>query len=368
MKSPRPICLVGGHLAPAQSVAEYLQKDIPDVPLIYIARKTAVKESLPSEESEIMQPLARTYTISPPRAISLVTFVPFVFSFLHVLLIFFQTRPGVIVSFGSYVAVPCLLAAWLLRISCVVHDQTRAVSGVNKLAARLGAHVCVVDDQVKVPSFVKEKIITGFPLRRSVVEYTDHLSFSIPKGLPILLITGGTTGAVTMNAVLFPMISDFVKTHIVIHQTGKVSYHEAENLRKQLSSDVQDRYVCLPYISAPDMNWFYRYCSVSISRSGANTVTELAAFHVPSLFFPLPWSKEGEQDILAQQFCSQELGKIFHQDTVDPQEVIKTVHEYTSQANVPASGRVVVQEQLLQGTQRLAQIIYQIGSYESFRQ
>lgn len=310
------ICLLGGHLSPAQAIAESLRTHYPEYNILFIGRKQEFTSSThAATELTVMSDFGEVISINPPRRLLFPwNWLSFFLSFFTCLSFFIKKRPVYVVSFGSYVSLPAVVAAMLLRIPIAVHEQTRSLSAANRFAARNARIVGVTDTQVDSKGALVT--VTGFPFRESLFTPMLGAAFSVPSGVPLLFVGGGTTGALAINELLFPIIKDLIPHMVVIHQTGSISFDKAVSLKESLLKDYSDRYLPQIYISSESMNWVYKNMSLIISRSGANTVYELAAFDQRAILIPLPESKEHEQEQLAKWFISHYDSIFLSQDTV----------------------------------------------------
>lgn len=204
-------------------------------------------------------------------------------------------RPDVIVSFGGYLAVPVAAAGRLLGIPIITHEQTLVPGLANKFIAHMAKRICVTfpdDAHVFDP---KKTVRTGLPIRKEIFAPPKALSFSLNGRKPILYITGGSTGAVSINNLVLPLIPELTKTYAVVHQTGSESLASARKVQSLLAKEAQTAYHVSDFISASDVAYLLAKSTLVIARSGANTVTEIAASGNVALFIPLPWSGGGEQ-------------------------------------------------------------------------
>lgn len=341
MKS-QSICLLGGHLSPAQAIAECLKTYHPEYALLFIGRKQEFALSRnPAVELRVMSSFGEVLAINPPRRLLPWNWFSFFFSFLSCFFFLLKRKPVYVISFGSYVSLPGVVAAKILRIPLAVHEQTRSLSAANRFASH-GANITAVVDS-SVVTYGVHVSVTGFPYRESLFAPMLGAAFSVPSGVPLVFVGGGTTGAVAINELLFPVIKELLSRVIVIHQTGDISHEKAEALKESLPVKLKNRYIPQVYISSESMNWIYNNVSLMVSRSGANTVYELAAFDRRALFIPLPESKEHEQEQLAAWFTSHYDGVILKQDTLTSEklrnEILKQValpknqHSHTLQTD-----------------------------------
>lgn len=355
MKKNQYICLLGGHLSPAQAVAEMLTTLHPDISLMFVARKQAfTSEHYEAVEAKVMSKYAKIIQINPPRQLYPWYWFQFLLSLTKIFYSFLRNRPNVVVSFGSYVSIPGVMVAWLLRIPLVIHEQTRSISRSNALGSSYAKVVCVNDDSVDVSKIRAPVKITGFPLRPSLFEKSLGSPYPISAGVPILLVTGGTTGAVSINELLFPNIDRLIKKCIVIHQTGNISYTKAQEIKETLPEELKDRYIISSFSNTNTMNWIYRNVSLVVSRSGANTIYELLAFQIPAILIPLPWSQDDEQKHLADWFIQKQQGIVLEQNNLHPPDLYNKIEAMIS---LIPKRKEINEELYLKGTKEIVNVI-----------
>jgi UDP-N-acetylglucosamine--N-acetylmuramyl-(pentapeptide) pyrophosphoryl-undecaprenol N-acetylglucosamine transferase len=145
------------------------------------------------------------------------------------------------------------------------------------------------------------------------------------KKYPILYITGGSTGAQSLNRLMFPIISTLLKTFTVIHQVGSFSLSEAQSLQATLSSFEQKRYIVQSHIPIHELAWILDSAKLVVGRSGANTVVELAALGKVAIFIPLPWSAGNEQQQNAQWLAKHGGAIVLSQQGLNAEHVLETI-------------------------------------------
>jgi len=226
-----------------------------------------------------------------------------------------------------------------MRIPVVTHEQVHKPGISNSLIACIAQKICVsYEDTLDwVP---KEKsVVTGLPVRSGIFTPSVNPSFTIPKDkLPILYITGGSTGAESLNNKLFPIIPKLLNNYIIIHQTGGLSHAASEDMRMHLGL-LKSRYISRPFFLTTDLSWIYHHVDGIIGRSGANTIGELLYFHIPAVFVPLPWSGGGEQKKNAQFYLVHEKGIIVDQDAISEESLVHAVQTFVHTSRVRRGNR-----------------------------
>jgi UDP-N-acetylglucosamine--N-acetylmuramyl-(pentapeptide) pyrophosphoryl-undecaprenol N-acetylglucosamine transferase len=207
-----------------------------------------------------------------------------------------QTAADVLVGFGGYVATPAYLAARRRHVPIVVHEANPRPGLANKLGARLTDHVFTGHPDTQLP----HARYLGIPIRREIAQL-DRLAlgdkarahFGLRPDLPVLLVTGGSQGARSLNGAIFGSAGWLRAAGVqVLHVVGP--RNEAE---VPASSAAGAPYVAVPYVDRMDLA--YAAADFALCRAGAMTCAELTAVGLPGAFVPLPHGN-GEQRLNAE--------------------------------------------------------------------
>lgn len=238
-----------------------------------------------------------------------------------------RERPSIVVSFGGYVALPVAVAAWVLGIPVITHEQTLTTGLTNRIIGQIAKRICVTFKET-VHLFPKEKVVvTGLPLRKELFRATERTPYLVDRAYPILYITGGTTGARSLNEHIYPTLKNILNEYTVIHQTGSVSLPRAETVRDGLPKSLRSRYIVEPYVISDKLAWIMKHAMIVIARSGANTTLELASLGKVAILIPLPWSAGGEQRLHAQWLARQGGAIVMHQNTLTSDSLTGQIKE-----------------------------------------
>jgi UDP-N-acetylglucosamine--N-acetylmuramyl-(pentapeptide) pyrophosphoryl-undecaprenol N-acetylglucosamine transferase len=296
------IVLIGGHLAPALSVLEALPKE---TQMLFIGRKYSLEgdDALSLEFKKIISlgvPFVGLNTGRLQRRVTKYTILSLfklpagvVKSFLILL----DFKPDVVVGFGGYVSIPVAFCAYLLGIPVVIHEQTLEAGLSNRIVSRFAKKICISWDSSR-PYFPKDKIVlTGNPMRKFSILDTEYKLFR--NNLPIIYVTGGSSGSHAINVLIEGILEKLLASYNVIHQAGDAQeyrdFDRLNALRKTLPEELRDNYILEKLIDPSEVGDLLNHCSLVISRSGINTVTELIHFKKPALLIPLPFSQHNEQ-------------------------------------------------------------------------
>ncbi len=233
----------------------------------------------------------------------------------------------VVVGFGGYVSTPAYLAARRRKVPVVVHEGNASPGIANRVGVRWAAAVAVTFEGTPLQGAQ----LTGLPLRLSITDLAERLSADSSRaGLqararavwgweadaPTLLITGGSTGAASLNVATAGAIEHLVQHGIhVIHLTGKGKSDGAERARGDLSAKHRSLYVIREYVH--DMETAFAAADAVVCRAGAGTVCEISALGLPAVYVPLPHGN-GEQALNAKGAVGAGAATLIHDADLTP--------------------------------------------------
>ena len=326
------VVMTGGHVTPAVAVIDALKDD---VSIVFFGRKYAM------EGSRILSVEYRLITGKHIRFIPLITgrlqrrmtamTIPSLLKIpvgcIQAYLFCLRERPSLVVSFGGYVAFPVAVAAWFCRIPVITHEQTVVAGLTNRIIARIATRICVTYPET-IDHFPQGKAVyTGLPMREELFRPPKKAPYILDMKYPVLYVTGGGSGARSLNRLVFPVLPSLLRRYTVIHQVGSVSREEAQKIRSQLPDAYKNRYIIETYISLPALSWVLSRAVLVLGRSGANTVMELAALGKVAVLVPLPWSGGGEQQANASWLVRNGGAIILTQQELTPHRLEQRIDE-----------------------------------------
>ena len=211
--------------------------------------------------------------------------------------------PDVAVGFGAYIELPLVQVCSKRHIPIVLHEQNSVSGLANRLSARNADLIAIaqpsvrkVFEQKKAPKTKIEEI--GNPVRKSVLSGSrtaGRSSMGIPLDAFVLLVFGGSLGAVHLNTAFFNRVHEVLahKNVYIVHSTGKNDFDRISELVKGLDSQLQKRYKVCSYID--NMGDMLAAADVCISRSGASSVAEISSLGVPAILVPYPYATADHQ-------------------------------------------------------------------------
>ena len=233
--------------------------------------------------------------------------------------------------FGGSLALPVVFAAWILRVPIILHEQTLSPGLAHRFLSRFSRRVAVSFPET-ASLFGFKAVVTGNPVRKEI--FRTHASSKILAAFlhradkPIVYVTGGSQGAHAINLLVEQSLEHLLVRFCVLHAVGtSTKTGDLSRLTKKqqnLVSNLQHRYLPVPWIGNEDIGAVYHASRVVVSRSGANTAWEIALLGKSAVLFPLSISAEGEQKKQSRWLMKEGLASIARDDMI-PQAFVDMV-------------------------------------------
>ena len=270
----RPILIMaggtGGHVFPALALARILREKSLDV--VWLGTQRGLEARVVPAEGIALEWLS----VGGLRGKGLVTLLAAPFrlavALTQALRVMWRRRPLVVVGLGGFVTGPGGVAAWLTRRPLVIHEQNAIAGFTNRCLAHLAREVL----EAFPGSFggaVQARVI-GNPVRQDISALPPPAARFASRSGPIrVLVIGGSQGAARLNAVVPFALARLAGSarFDVRHQAGERWLEAA----RQSYANAGVRAGVHPFIE--DMAEAYGWADLVICRSGALTVSELAA-------------------------------------------------------------------------------------------
>ncbi len=308
----------GGHLFPAQSLAEELGRRGYVIHLITDERVADYGKNFPAREIHVVPSATLSFSkpwLLPQRLLRLANGVRKAKAILRGL------KPAAVVGFGGYPSFPPIIAASRLGIPCAIHDQNAVMGRANRALSRfVNAVASSFPVLAGLPTSAREKlVVTGNPVRSLVVE---QLAAPYPELGPDttfnLLVFGGSQGA--------RFFAEFMpKIVALLPKAFLENLHIVQQCRPEDLAVVQAAYEALyikhevqPFFS--DMPKRIAEAHLVFCRSGASTIAELGVIGRPAIMVPLPHAIDNDQLRNAESFAKAGAGWIMPQAELKPAE------------------------------------------------
>ena len=198
-----------------------------------------------------------------------------------------------VIGFGGYPCVPVIIAAWLLRIPSIVHEQNKVIGRANRFCTILSKKIALSFEIERKDNNPKKYFITGHPVRSSISDIGLKDYCTKNKDSLRILIIGGSQGAKFFSShipnAFIVLPKKYKKNLFITHQARIEDLNFLKKLYKKLDLKAE---VSSFFENISD---YYKNCDLIISRSGASSVAEIAAAGRASILIPLKSSFEDHQ-------------------------------------------------------------------------
>lgn len=342
----------GGHVFPGLAVADYLRAAGWQV--VWLGTEAGMEGRLVTQRGYAVELI----DFSGLRGKRVMTWLALPFrllrAFLQSMRVLRLVRPDVVLGMGGYPAFPGGAMASLLNMPLVIHEQNSVPGLTNKVLAKLADKVIlgfpgtIRGNQAKV-------IFSGNPVRQDIVQIEPpEQRFARRTGPLRLLVVGGSLGAQVLNTVV-PQTLKLIPKDLrpnVVHQAGE------KNL-SALRKNYMDAGVTAELVAfVDDMAKQYALCDLVLCRSGALTVSELAAAGVASILVPYPYAVDDHQTVNARFLSDHHAALLLPQFELKPDRLIEILQGLTRK-NLLAMAVAARKLAMPGATQRVAQICHE---------
>ena len=275
----------GGHVFPALSVAEVLRSR--NISVSWLGtRKGIESELVPAQKFPIFY-----IDIGGLRGTKILKWLtaPYVLikAIFQALTIIRRESPDVVLGLGGFASGPGGVAAKILRLPLIIHEQNSIAGTTNKLLAKVATRILTA-----FPNSLPRGEWTGNPVREEISSLRPPVLGEIDARRALrILVLGGSLGALAINQKVPLALASIEKNYRpeIRHQSGKVHLKETQKAYKNIDLTVSVE----PFIT--DMAKAYEWADLVICRSGALTISELAAAGVAALLIPYPYAADDHQ-------------------------------------------------------------------------
>jgi UDP-N-acetylglucosamine--N-acetylmuramyl-(pentapeptide) pyrophosphoryl-undecaprenol N-acetylglucosamine transferase len=286
----------GGHVFPAIAIAIAIRKKVYNARILFVGAKGRMEMTkVPAAGFHIIglniAGIQRRLTWKNLQ-------VPFklIDSLIRSKNIVKRFKPDLVIGVGGYASGPLLWAATRQKVPVLIQEQNSYPGLTNRILGKHADKICVAYDGMD-RFFPKEKIfLTGNPIRKDVVSLEGKFDrgleyFGLKPDKPVLLVTGGSLGARSINESLAHNLRLFLFNDIqVIWQTGR---WYSQTAKEQTSGLEKFGLYVSEFIDR--MDYAYAVADIVVSRSGAIAVSEICAVQKPAILIPSPNVAEDHQ-------------------------------------------------------------------------
>ncbi len=349
----------GGHLFPAEALANALKAQGLRVALATDKRANAYAGSFPADEI-VEIPSATPSGRSVPQIVKAALMLAQ--GTLKATSVIRRMKPAVVVGFGGYPTVPPVIAASLLKVPTVIHEANGVMGRANRLLARRASAIATgFADTKGIPANVPGKVFqTGNPIRPAVLEAARQpYAPLIADGKLHLLVVGGSQGARVMSDVVPPaveLLPQELRARLSITQQARGE--DLERVRAQYQR-LGVEFEAEPFFK--DLPQRLAKAHLVVSRSGASTVAELAVIGRPSILVPLPGSLDQDQAANAKTLGDLGAAIVLPQSEFTPERLAAEIRAtFQEPERLTKAAAAAHSASITDAAERLAQAVLQL--------
>lgn len=232
-----------------------------------------------------------------------------------------KLQPKCVIGFGGFASGPGGIAAKMLNIPLIIHEQNAVPGLTNRWLAKVSTHVLT---GFPLPEWVSSQYV-GNPVRDELFNLPSPKErFNDRSDELKILVVGGSQGSRFVNTIVPKIVAGTSRTTLVWHQTGEKLFSEAE--KGWADVNIQP-YHLAPFIE--NMAEAYAWADIIICRAGALTLAELTAVGLGSILIPLPTAVDDHQTKNAEFLVKSDAAYCINEKQFDQKAIVEILNDLT---------------------------------------
>lgn len=325
----------GGHVYPAIAIADALKHQDPGSDILFVGTRDRMEwQAVPKAGYEIRSIWISGFhrRLTPHN---LLFPIKLLVSLIQSLMILKQFRPDVVISCGGFAAGPVSWVASKLGIPIILQEQNSFPGITNRMLSKHADTIFIAfDEAADYLAGSAEITVSGNPVRSNLTGF-DRLDactlFGLETTQPVLLILGGSGGAVSLNNAVEENL-DRLHDQAGIQIIWQCGPRYFEEISRRIETDSFPGLRLMPYID--QMDAAYAAADLAVSRAGASSCSELMLTGTPAILVPSPnvagdhqsrnaraMQEQGAALLLEDRKVSEELFGLVQSILADPERV-----------------------------------------------
>ena len=233
-----------------------------------------------------------------------------------------RIMPDAVISKGGYGSVPVGVAALLLRIPLILHESDAVLGLANKFMANWAQVITVgfAATRHEMGYHKRKTVVTGTPVRLGLAREDKSSAkrlFGFRENEPVVLITGGSQGAETINKLTLQILPELIKLAGIIHLAGANNLTSVKTAADQMlqHADRKGSYKLFGTLT-DKMGAALVAADLVVSRAGATSLMEFARLRKPAIIIPLDSAAQDHQRANAQSMEVAEAVRVISQENL----------------------------------------------------
>ncbi len=314
----------GGHVFPAYSLANYLDKKYH----VLLTSDERGLNYLKSYKNINFIKIPASPIINTNIFKFLYSLITIIYSTIKSFLFLIFFRPKIIIGMGGYSSFPVCIAAFALRIKFITYENNLIIGKANKYLLPFANKLLVsYKDLEGVPKKYNDKVIEIGNILRQEIIYSNIYNEEVNRFNNInVLVLGGSQAARTFADELPPIFKKLKNSKLPI----KVFQQCQKKQNKQLSMYYEKAEIKYEIFNFTDkIIDYYSRANLVITRSGASVLGELINVNIPFIAIPLPTSADNHQHKNAEFYEKKGYGYLLREKDIKNKlfDLIKLIFE-----------------------------------------
>lgn len=201
-----------------------------------------------------------------------------------------EFKADVLFFTGGYVAAPMAVAGRNIPTVLYVPDIEPGLA-LNFLSRFADVVTVTAADSKKYFPRPQRLVLSGYPLRADLSSWSRQKAtrrFGLDPDRPVLLVTGGSKGARSINMAVLKNLTALLDVTQIIHITGSLDWQVVEKAAQALGAHLRHHYHVMPYLH--EMGAALAAADLVVSRAGASVLGEYPFFGLPAVLVPYPYA------------------------------------------------------------------------------
>lgn len=308
----------GGHIYPGIAIARAIQKLDPSVEVHFVGTSLGLETKIVPREGFPLHLIesGKLNVKSPLRRLQTLLKIPL--GLWQSVRLLGQLKPLYVIGVGGYASGPFVLAASIIGFNTAIWEPNAMPGMANRLLSRFVDKCFVVFNEAKKHLKNSQIIQAGMPVREEI----ENAVHEVSKDEKFHLLSfGGSQGARAINYCLNEAVmsgGDWVKDLSVVHQLGSLDYATVSAKYQGALCEVE------PHEFIFDMPKYYKWADIIVSRGGASSIAEAAAFGIIPIIIPLP-AADNHQQKNAESLVAKNAGRMILQKDLTPARLISEI-------------------------------------------
>ena len=309
----------GGHVFPALAIAQRLKKQGIDV--AWLGTHEGIEATLIPKASIPLYFISIAGFRGKSFFKKLMAPLKIIYSLVQSIQLLRHLQVDEVLGLGGYASGPGGMAAVLLKIPLFIHEQNAIPGTTNKILAHFAKKIMQAFPHTFPEKF--HPILTGNPIREDILQLPPpEIRFQHRTGPLRILVLGGSRGAQAINEI-FPKVTSLLPSGFfdIVHQTGSKHFEITKKKYGTIAVKLED------FIE--DMAARLAWADIVICRSGALTVSELAAVGVASILIPFPFAIDDHQTVNAAYLVDKGAGILLAQSQLNAKSLAELITSFS---------------------------------------